>query len=98
MTFSYEQSESQNSITSDRTVMTKPIQISDSLFHDLRSLIIEARQDVARSVNSALVMLYWRISLHISYYLSVSVTGNEEFLMGIAQPFLLEKTHCRIKI
>jgi len=45
--------------------MTKPIQISDSLFHDLRSLIIEARQDVARSVNSALVMLYWRVGQRI---------------------------------
>jgi predicted nuclease of restriction endonuclease-like (RecB) superfamily len=45
--------------------MTKPIQISDSLFHDLRSLIIEAHQDVARSVNSALVMLYWRVGQRI---------------------------------
>ena len=44
-----------------RTVMTKSLQISDSLFQDLRSLIIEARQDVARQVNSALVMLYWRV-------------------------------------
>ena len=45
--------------------MTKPIQISDSLFHDLKSLIIQARQDVARSVNSALVMLYWRVGKRI---------------------------------
>jgi predicted nuclease of restriction endonuclease-like (RecB) superfamily len=45
--------------------MTKSIQTSDSLFHDLRSLIIEARQDVARSVNSALVMLYWRVGKRI---------------------------------
>ena len=41
--------------------MTKPIQISSSLFQDLRSLIIEARQDVARQVNSALVLLYWQV-------------------------------------
>jgi DUF1016 N-terminal domain len=60
-----EQDESKNSITSARTVMTKPIQISDSLFEDLRFLIIEARQDVARSVNSALVMLYWRVGKRI---------------------------------
>jgi hypothetical protein len=39
--------------------MTKSLQISDSLFRDLRSLIIEARQAVARQVNSALVLLYW---------------------------------------
>jgi predicted nuclease of restriction endonuclease-like (RecB) superfamily len=45
--------------------MTKPIQISDSLFQDLRFLIIEARHDVARSVNSALVMLYWRVGQRI---------------------------------
>jgi hypothetical protein len=50
---------------SPRTVMTKSLQISDSLFQDLRSLIIEARQDVARQVNSALVLLYWRVGLRI---------------------------------
>ncbi len=38
---------------------------SDILFKDLRELIIEARQDVARSVNSALVMLYWRVGQRI---------------------------------
>jgi len=46
-------------------VMTKSLQISDSLFQDLRSLIIEARQDVARQVNSALVLLYWRVGKRI---------------------------------
>jgi hypothetical protein len=45
--------------------MTKLLQISDSLFQDLRSLIIEARQDVARQVNSALVLLYWRVGKRI---------------------------------
>ena len=45
--------------------MTKLLQISDSLFQDLRSLIIEARQDVARQVNSALVLLYWRLGKRI---------------------------------
>jgi predicted nuclease of restriction endonuclease-like (RecB) superfamily len=38
---------------------------SDSLFKDLRSLIIEARQDVARQVNSALVLLHWRVGKRI---------------------------------
>jgi hypothetical protein len=37
----------------------------DSLFQDLRSLIVGARQDVARQVNSALVMLYWRVGQRI---------------------------------
>jgi len=45
--------------------MTKSLQTSDSLFQDLRSLIIEARQDVARQVNSALVLLYWRVGQRI---------------------------------
>lgn len=45
--------------------MTKPLQVSDSLFQDLRSLIIEARQDVARQVNSGLVLLYWRMGQRI---------------------------------
>ena len=46
-------------------VMTKSFQISGNLFEDLRSLIIEARQDVARQVNSALVLLYWRVGKRI---------------------------------
>jgi len=45
--------------------MTRSLQISNSLFQDLRSLIIEARQDVARQVNSALVLLYWRVGQRI---------------------------------
>lgn len=36
-----------------------------TLLTDLRQLIAEARQDVARQVNSALVMLYWRIGQRI---------------------------------
>jgi hypothetical protein len=32
---------------------------------DLRQLIAEARQDVARQVNSALVLLYWRVGQRI---------------------------------
>ena len=35
------------------------------LLKDLRELIAEARQDVARQVNSALVLLYWRIGQRI---------------------------------
>ncbi len=32
-----------------------------NLIKDLRKLIVQARQDVAWSVNSSLVMLYWSI-------------------------------------
>jgi len=35
------------------------------LLKDLRELIAEARQDVARQVNSALVLLYWRVGKRI---------------------------------
>src|SRR3990172_5111144 len=38
---------------------------SKALLSDLRQLIAEARQDVARQVNSALVLLYWRIGKRI---------------------------------
>ncbi len=36
-----------------------------TLLKDLRDLIAEARQDVARQVNSALVLLYWRMGKRI---------------------------------
>jgi predicted nuclease of restriction endonuclease-like (RecB) superfamily len=41
------------------------LKLTDDLFQDLRSLIIEARQDIARQVNSALVLLYWRVGQRI---------------------------------
>ena len=36
-----------------------------NLIKDLRKLIVQARQDVAQSVNSSLVMLYWKIGRRI---------------------------------
>ena len=48
-----------------RLLPSKSHKPSDSLFKDLRSLIIETRQDVARQVNSALVLLYWRVGKRI---------------------------------
>ena len=41
----------------------KKLSSSDKLLHDLRTLIPEARQDVARNVNSAL--LYWKVGERI---------------------------------
>jgi predicted nuclease of restriction endonuclease-like (RecB) superfamily len=43
----------------------KLVKSSDQLLSDLRMLIAEARQDIARSVNSALVMLYWKVGQRI---------------------------------
>ena len=39
--------------------------VPKTLLKDLRELIAEARQDVARQVNSALVLLYWRVGQRI---------------------------------
>ena len=50
----------------DKTrAMTKFPKPSDTLFQDLRTLIIEGRQDVARQVNSVLVLLCWRVGKRI---------------------------------
>jgi len=38
---------------------------SNTLLGELRQLIAETRRDVARQVNSALVLLYWRIGKRI---------------------------------
>ena len=48
-----------------RFLPTKSHKPSNTLFQDLRSLIIEVRQDVAGQVNSALVLLYWRVGQRI---------------------------------
>lgn len=39
--------------------------VPKTLLKDLRELIAEARQDVAQQVNSALVLLYWRVGKRI---------------------------------
>jgi hypothetical protein len=39
--------------------------VPKTLLKDLRELIAEARQDVARRVNSTLVLLYWRVGKRI---------------------------------
>lgn len=43
------------------TKLRKPPASPDTLLQDLRSLIIVARESVAQAVNSALVVLYWKI-------------------------------------
>jgi predicted nuclease of restriction endonuclease-like (RecB) superfamily len=43
----------------------KPALTSKALLQDLREMIASARQDVARSVNSTLVVLYWKIGQRI---------------------------------
>ena len=43
----------------------KPVKLSNHLLSDLRTLIADARQDVARRVNSALVILYCKVGKRI---------------------------------
>lgn len=43
----------------------KPAALNKSLLRDLRMLIAGTKQEVARSVNSALVLLYWQIGQRI---------------------------------
>jgi len=43
----------------------KPALTSKALLHDLREMIANTRQDVARSVNSTLVILYWKVGQRI---------------------------------
>ncbi len=52
-------------MTSGSEMTKPPAEASDNLVRDLRSLIIGARLNVARQVNSALVMLYWRVGKRI---------------------------------
>jgi predicted nuclease of restriction endonuclease-like (RecB) superfamily len=42
-----------------------PSAIPELLLQDLRSLIVQARQEVARTVNSSLVRLYWNVGRRI---------------------------------
>ena len=43
----------------------KPVKLSNHLLSDLRALIADARQDVARRVNSVLVILYWKVGKRV---------------------------------
>jgi len=72
--------------------MTKSLQISDGLFQDLRSLIIEARQDVARQVNSALVLLYWRVGqrIHQDILKEKRAEYGEEIVPTVSAPLVPE--------
>ncbi len=42
-----------------------PRQSEPGLLHELRDLIVSTRQTVARGVNAALVLLYWKIGQRI---------------------------------
>jgi len=46
-------------------IMGREVKVPVPLLRDLRALIVEARKDVARQVNSALVLLYWRVGKRI---------------------------------
>ena len=49
------------------------IQSDDGLIADLRSMIAQTREGVARSVNAGMTLIYWRIGKRIQ----VDVLGNQ---------------------
>ena len=65
---------------------------SDTLFKDLRALIIEARQDVARQVNSALVLLYWRVGkrIHQDILKEKRAEYGEHIIAALSQQLVAE--------
>ena len=79
----------------------------ENLLSDLRRMIAEARQDTARSVNSALVMLYWKVGQRIRKDLlkekradygekivpTVSAQLVDEFGNGFSPPNLSRMIH-----
>lgn len=75
-----------------RLLPTKSAKPLDSLFKDLRSLIIEARQDVARQVNSALVLLYWRVGkrIHQDILKEKRAEYGEQIIATLSQQLVAE--------
>lgn len=67
----------------------------DRLLHDLRALIVEARQDVARQVNSAPVLLYWRIGQRIQQGILKEKRAEygEQIVSAVQRQF--SWTHCK---
>ena len=59
---------------------------------DLRQLIAEARQDVARQVNSVLVLLYWRVGQRIrrDVLKEKRVEYGEEIVATLSQQLVTE--------
>ena len=77
----------------DKTrAMTNFPKLSDTLFQDLRALIIEVRQDVARQVNSALVLLYWRVGkrIHQDILKEKRAEYGEEILSTLSRRLVAE--------
>ena len=63
-----------------------------ALLSDIRKLIAEARQDVARQVNSALVLLHWRIGQRIRQDLLKEKRAEygEQIVATVAQQLMVE--------
>jgi hypothetical protein len=52
-------------MTHKNEVISGSLKLTDDLVQDLRTLIIQTRQDVARQVNFTLTLLYWRVGQRI---------------------------------
>jgi predicted nuclease of restriction endonuclease-like (RecB) superfamily len=79
-------------MTSKTQNLVKQIDPSGKLLSDLRTLITDARQDVARFVNSALVMLYWKVGQRIQKDVLKEKRGGygEEIVATVSRKLTLE--------
>ena len=69
---------------------TKVDKNEQALLMDLREVITSGREAVARTVNSALVMIYWKIGqrIHQDILLGKRASYGEEILPKISISFL----------
>jgi predicted nuclease of restriction endonuclease-like (RecB) superfamily len=73
-------------------LLSASLKLADDLFQDLRSLILETRQDVARTVNSSLVILYWKVGQRIRQDIlkEKRATYGEEILSTLSKKLVEE--------
>jgi hypothetical protein len=73
-------------------LLSGSLKLADNLFQDLRSLIIETRQDVARTVNSSLVILYWKVGQRVCQDIlkQKRATYGEEILSTLSTQLVKE--------
>ncbi len=70
----------------------KPVSSAQALLQDLRELIASAKQEVARTVNSTLVMLYWSVGQRIRQDILKGKRANygEEIVVTVSRQLVTE--------
>lgn len=77
--------------TAKGTVAPRPLS-PRSVLRDLRSLILKTREGAAQSINSALVLLYWRIGqrIHVEILNASRAAYGEEILSTLSKELTAE--------